>query len=120
MSTRSQMIHRMKVMRRENTGRNDSLGQPITRETFPYGDDNMLPCRFWDQEARLIVTEGKIVKVAQQKAIVPYGADVRTNDIITEIYDRRDNRLFENAKYRVDSTHNFPKQCIVLALESAS
>lgn len=116
MSTRSQMIHRMNVTRK-------SLGRTALGEDAPVADiriHEMLPCRFWDQEARLVVTEGKIVKVAQQRAIAPYGTDVKSNDIITEIYDRRGNRLFEETRYRVDSVHAFPKQCIVLALENAS
>ena len=117
MSTRSQMIHRMKVERRVMARRSNAMGEDIPSPEIIH---DRLPCRFWDQEARLVVTEGKIVKVAQQSAIAPYGADVKSNDIILEIYDRRGNRLFEETKYRVDSVHVFPKQCIVLALENAS
>ena len=116
MSARSQMIHRMKVERERDNNAVDGHGQPLTDLVTIY---DALPCRVWDQEGELIVTEGKVVNIGMHQAIAPYGKDIRENDIISEVADKRGAILFGEARYRVDSLHHFPKQCIVLSMESA-
>ena len=117
MTARSQMKHRATVTRDQDTGSLNDSGQPIIEEIVVHDD---LHCRVWSQESRLIVTETKIVSMGRHTMVVPRGTDMEEkNDVISDIRDRRGNKLFGKLKFRVDSLYYLNPKCIMVGLETA-
>ena len=93
MVARGRMTHRCWTERQSNTGARDPFGQPVTETTHPLSGQSC----YWQARNDTFVADGdKLAAIANHMMIFPLDTDVRENDVVTAVKDRRGRSLKSN------------------------
>lgn len=74
------------IERNQATG-TDAWNNPVAPDFQPVGDP--LPCFVWSDQARELVDDGKSALLEDMRALFALGADVRPDDEISSVTNRR-------------------------------
>ena len=93
MTARRRMTHRCDTTRNVATGSIDSFTQAIRRRNPILREQ---ACYWQSRTEVLIVDTEKVASVAVHLIILPLGTDIRAQDLITGVRDRRGNILYSD------------------------
>lgn len=79
------------VLERNQATATDAWGQPVAAAFAPVGDP--LPCFVWSNNSRELVDGQKIAMLEDMRAMFALAADVRVDDEISSVTDRRGIRI---------------------------
>ena len=97
MGARSIMTMRCSTERDAESAEPNRYNKPVTHQTYPLTDS---PC-YWQSSSEQFVTSGeKLAAIASHMLLTPLTADVREQDTVTSITDRR-GRTLKGERLRV-------------------